>query len=58
MRLKKYYSSREVAGLTGLTAGLAGLSHAVVDAARATVYFATFAALWGALIYYFVALPG
>ncbi len=41
-----------------LTAGLAGLSHAVVDAARATVYFATFAALWGALIYYFVALPG
>jgi hypothetical protein len=41
-----------------LTAGLAGLSHAVVDAARATVYFATFAALWGALIYYFVALRG
>lgn len=41
-----------------LAAGLAGLSHAVVDAARATVYVATFAALWGVLIYYFVALPG
>ncbi len=41
-----------------ITAGLAGLSLAVVDAARATVYVATFAALWGVLIYYFVALPG
>jgi hypothetical protein len=41
-----------------ITAGLAGLSLAVVDAARATVYVATFAAFWGALIYYFVALPG
>jgi TRAP-type uncharacterized transport system fused permease subunit len=41
-----------------LAAGLAGLSLAVADAARATVYVATFAALWGVLIYYFVALPG
>lgn len=41
-----------------LAAGLAGLSHAVVDAARATVYVAIFAALWGVLIFYFVALPG
>ena len=41
-----------------LAAGLAGLSLAVVDAARATVYLAAFAALWGVLIYYFVALPG
>jgi hypothetical protein len=41
-----------------LAAGLAGLSLAVVDAARATVYVATFAAFWGALIYYFVALRG
>lgn len=36
----------------------ASLSLAVVDAARATVYVATFAAFWGVLIYYFVALPG
>jgi hypothetical protein len=41
-----------------LAAGLAGLSYAVADAARATVYVAIFAALWGVLIYYFVALPG